>query len=234
MTHVPAATLNAVGAGTLAAFSSAKRLGGAPLTAGGRPQVLTVNIAWCPHCLANSWALAIALSRFGTLTGLRQLDSGTYYGDTFKANPSFPHTPGLSFLTARLKSTRLALAARVLQDLDGHPVQQLSTAQQRAVSVFDPRGVVPIVDVGGVYGFVGTAAQTGLLAQHDWADIARQLQDPASAIARSIDGVANVFTAAVCRATGGRPSSVCASAGVRAARARLPKPAHEPGTVVPN
>lgn len=234
VTHVPARTLDAVGAGTVTGFSSATRLTGAALTAGGRPEVLTVNMAWCPHCLANSWSLAIALSRFGTLTGLRQLDSGTYYGDTFKADPSFPHTHGLSFLAARLKSSRLAFAGRVLQDLAGHGVQRLSRTEQRAVAVFDPRGLVPIVDVGGVYGFVGTGYATSLLAAHDWLGIARELDRPASPIARGIDGLANVLTAAICRATGGRPSAVCGSPGVRAARSHLPKPVEPPSTTVPN
>lgn len=234
VTHVPARALDAVGTGSFTRFSSATRLTGSPLSVSGRPEVLTVNMAWCPHCVANSWPLAIALSRFGTLSGLRQIDSGTWYGDTFKANPSFPHTRGLSFLTARLRSSRLAFAGRVLQDLQGASLQQLTTEERGAISAFDPRGIIPSVDVGGVYGFVGTGDATALLAGRSWMQIAEQLRSPTTAIARSIDGLANVFTAAICVATRNRPATVCSSAGVKAARVKLPKVVTPPSTIVPS
>ncbi|HEY2006098.1 MAG TPA: DUF929 family protein, partial [Solirubrobacteraceae bacterium] len=102
-------TLNQVGAGKLSAPSvfgvfKLRR----HLERDGKPELLTMNLAWCPHCAANSWGLAVALSRFGTLTGLRALDSGTFYCTLVAgpctlggAGPCYPHTHGLSFLRAR-------------------------------------------------------------------------------------------------------------------------------------
>ena len=42
------------------------------------------------------------------------------------------------------------------------------------------------------------------------------MRDPSSAVAKDIDGAANVITAAICALTHGRPGGVCRSAGVRA------------------
>lgn len=235
VTHVPPATLDAVGAGAFTGFYSAARLTGSPLRAAGKPELLTVNTGWCPHCVANSWSLAIALSRFGTLSGLRRIDSGTLYGTKFGANPSYPHTRGLSFLSTRLRSTRLAFVARVLQGVRGDAVEHLTAAEQRAVNAFDRRGSVPAVNVGGVFGFVGGAYATETLSGQSWLQIARAVQTPSSPIAQAVDGLANVFTAAICTATKNRPATVCMSAAVTAVSARLPQPpAEPPGTIVPS
>ena len=98
---VPTATLNAVGAGAFGNGISLRWLAGDVAPAGSRATLISENAAWCPHCAANSWSVAIALSRFGRLTGLRLIDSGTYYGRRLHASPSYPHTQGLSFLNAR-------------------------------------------------------------------------------------------------------------------------------------
>ena len=43
------------------------------------------------------------------------------------------------------------------------------------------------------------------------------MRDPSSAIAKDIDGAANIITAAICTLTNGQPGGVCHSAGVQAA-----------------
>jgi hypothetical protein len=55
------------------------------------------------------------------------------------------------------------------------------------------------------------------LAGLTWTQIAAAMRDPASPIARDIDGAANILTAAICTLTHGQPSGVCHSAGVQAA-----------------
>jgi hypothetical protein len=222
VTHVPASALNGVGAGTILgpkAFSVTK-LSGAPLQSGGLPEVLTMNLAWCPHCAANSWALAIALSRFGSLSHLRIIDSGTFFCK--HAHPCYPHTNGLSFLKARLSSSALSFAHLVLQDVGGHNLQSPTPQEQAALGSFDPQGGAPAVDVGGVYGFVNSGYSPAVLAGKSWSQIAKALAQPNSAIAQHVDGLANLFTAAICKATGSKPSSVCSSKGVTAAAAGLP------------
>jgi hypothetical protein len=51
--------------------------------------------------------------------------------------------------------------------------------------------------------------------------VAAALGNPASPVARAVDGTANALTAAICNVTKGSPAGVCDAAGVRAAAQRL-------------
>ena len=227
VTSVPASTLNQVGFGgsrnpiTSPVFGISKR--NSHFTSDGKPEILTVELAWCPHCAANSWALAVALSRFGTLTGLGEINTGTHFckvaEDPCNLNPlsCFPYTDGLSFLGATYRSPYISFAALVLQDVNGHNLEKPSRHEARSLKRFHLQGVAPALDVGGAWSFQGSGYDPGTLAHKSWSQIAGSLASAHDRIARQVDGLANLFTAAICRVTKGRPSSVCSSAGVRAA-----------------
>ncbi len=226
VTNVPAGALDQVGAGDLAGPSDFGifTLKGS-LEHNGKPELLSEDVAWCPHCAANSWGLAVALSRFGRLTHLRILDTGTYYcrqvldACSLSPFPCYPHTHGLSFLDARYQSRYLSFTSVVFQDLKGHNLENSTPAEDAAVNQFDHQGEVPAVDVGGTYGFLSSAFDPGSLAHKSWSQIATSLSHPRNQIARHIDGLANLFTAAICKVTHGRPTAVCQSRGVRRAGA---------------
>lgn len=230
VTHVPASTLNQVGVGDVYGPSS----GFAPiglkehLTLDGKPEVLTMNLAWCPHCAANNWSVAIALSRFGSLAGLRIINTGKYYCAlaagpcALVPSPCYPFTHGLSFLATSYRSHFLSFGAVVLQDVQGHNLERLTRREYQAISPFDPgAGETPALDVGGAYGFLGPGYDPGSLVHRTWAQIAGSLANPHNPTAQRIDGLANLFTAAFCKVTSGHPAGVCSSKGVRAAAARL-------------
>jgi uncharacterized protein DUF929 len=226
VTSVPVTTLNTVGAGNIAGpgFFSVFSLHNS-LVSHGKPELITMNMAWCPHCAANNWSLAIALSRFGTLTGLRVINTGTYYcklargSCTLTPSPCDPYTHGLSFFGARYASPYLSLDAVVIQDVHGRNLQRPTRQVFSAIKRFDPQGGTPAVDVGGRYGFLNSGYDPGALAHKTWSQIASSLANPHSRIARQIDGLANLFTAAICKVTKGRPAAVCTSGGVVAAGA---------------
>jgi Domain of unknown function (DUF929) len=221
VTHVPARTLDRVGAGKVLGQNefTVTKLSGAPLTKGGKPELLTFVLAWCPHCAADSWGLAIALSRFGKLSALRTIDSGTLYGTKFHGSPAFAHTQGLSFFGARYTSAYLRFVSVVLQDVAAHNLQSPTRAEGQTINGFDRQGNIPVVDAGGAYGFVGSAFSPGVLARKSSSQIAASLANPNSPIAQHIDGLANLFAAAICKATNQTPAAVCNSAGVLAAGA---------------
>ena len=102
---VPASTFDAVGFGRVQKNNlTLTRLSGpAAGTGGAKPVILAAIAEWCPHCVANSWVLALVLERFGTLTGLRTVNSGTYYGKHGRS-PAFSNTHGLSFIDASYSS----------------------------------------------------------------------------------------------------------------------------------
>jgi hypothetical protein len=227
VTNVPDITLNQVGAGELSgpATFNVFKLDTGQLRSHGKPELLTMNLAWCPHCAANSWSLAVALSRFGVLTRLRVIDSGTHYcklvSDPCALTPSpcYPHTHGISFLHARYRSPYLSFSPIVLQDVNGHKVESPTRKQNSALNSFDRQGQTPALDVGGAFGFLSSGFSPGILAHRSWSQIAGSLAHAQNPIARRIDGLANLFTAAICRVTNGHPAGVCKSRGVVAADA---------------
>jgi hypothetical protein len=171
--------------------------------------------------------LAVALSRFGTFTGLRIIDTGTFYctvvSDPCALAPGscFPHTHGLSFFGTKYHSSYLSFAAIVLQDVHGKNLESPTRREITQLKPFDPQAQTPAVDVGGEWGFLGVGFSPGILGHRTWTQIAGGLANPVNPVSRQIDASANLFTAAICKATKGRPAGVCKSSGVAAAAALL-------------
>jgi hypothetical protein len=217
VTGVPATVLNTVGAGTVKTPPSLLR---APaLTVGGKPRVLYVGAEYCPYCATERWAMVIALSRFGTFTGLGQTTS----------SPSdvYPSTATLSFHGATYTSTYLSFTGKEIesnQAVNGAyaRLDTLSAADEALVQKYSP-GSIPFVDIGGQYMIAGAEYDPQLLHGKTHAQIAAALSDPSSAIAQGADGTANVITAALCSITANQPAAVCTSPGVHAGAAKLPR-----------
>ena len=211
VTSVPASVLNQVAAGD--ASGPRKTLTGAALTSNGLPRVLYVGAEWCPYCAAERWALAVALSRFGTLTHLGVTRSSS---DDVDAN-----TATLSFHGAHYTSKYVALTADEIQD-NAHKNLDSMTPGDSALFQSISGGTFPFIDIAGKYYFsvqydpaiLGGSGMTQ-------AQIARAIHDPSSAIAKAVDGSANVLTAAICASTKNAPAAVCTSPGVVAAAKTL-------------
>jgi hypothetical protein len=222
VTHVPAATLDAVGAGQLLQNDFFGKPLNSPLTSDGKPELLSFNFSWCPHCAAANWGLAVALSRFGKLTGLRLIDSGTFYCKLaaspclLKPQRCFPHTKGISFFGSHFTSAYLAFVDVIAQGVNGHKLQTPTPTEKAALKQIG-RGA-PTVDFGGVFGTGGEFYSPGDLAGKSWSQIANGLANPHNKIAQRVDGLANFFSAVICRKmTNNQPARVCQSSGVNAA-----------------
>jgi hypothetical protein len=216
VSSVPAAVLNTVGTGTVTAVP--KPISGAALTQNGRPRILYVGAEYCPYCAAERWAVVVALARFGTFANLGQTAS----------SPSdvYPSTATLTFHGATYTSSYLSFTGKETSSnhvVNGSyaPLDTLSAADQALVDKYDPNRSIPFIDIGGKYVISGASYSPAVLQGKTQAQIAAALADPASAIAKSIDGTANVITAAVCASTGGQPATVCTAPGVTAAAATL-------------
>jgi len=195
-------------------------LGGAE---GEKVPVLTYNAAWCPHCAANSWALAAALSRFGTFKGLRLVDTGTYYEKVLEAKPAYSHTKGISFIDATYTSEWVEFAAVVAYDVNGKKLQKPNGEETKLLKSFDPELGFPAVAIDKSFGLLGSGYDPGVIQGKEPAAIVAALKSPSSPIAKAIDGEANVITAAICEADDLQPEEVCASLGVQKAMKHLPK-----------
>jgi hypothetical protein len=224
VTSVPAATLDRIGAGT--ATASVHAISAPRLTSDGKPRVLYVGAEYCPYCAAQRWPVTVALSRFGTFSGL---------GETRSASQDvFPGTPSLSYHGATYTSDYLSFTG--VEETSNKPavsggykpLDTLSSADQKIVDTYNKPpyvkgqgGAIPFVDLGGTYVGSGASYSPGLLAGKSQAQVAAALADPGDPIAKAVGGAANSYTAALCDLTGGKPAAVCTSKGVVAAAGTL-------------
>ncbi len=224
VTSVPASTLDKVGDGGSAV--SAKPIpvkGTAPaLTSGGKPEMVYEGAEYCPYCAAERWAMIVALSRFGTFSGLQTISSATKDGRG-SAEP-YPATPTWTFAHATYTSKYLTFTpveayTNIPDTSTGfYTTLQTPTAAQTALlTKYDAppyvasadAGSIPFVDVGNKSLIIGASYNPGILSGLSWSQIAADLSNPNSSVAKSIDGVANYMTAAICKMTGNQPASAC-------------------------
>src|ERR1700744_2710235 len=214
VTSVPTSALDSVGAGSATGF---KTVSGQPaLTSDGKPELLYIGGGYSPVCAADRWALAVAVSRFGTLSGLTLIHSS--------ASDVYANTLTLSFAKAHYTSKYLSFdpvewfgEATDASTPFGHAYLQQPTAAQTALFTRYAGGSIPFVDIGNRYLLPQVQYTASDLAGMSWTKIASAMRDPSSTVAKDIDGAANVITAGICSLTGGQPASVCHSAGVQAA-----------------
>lgn len=159
--------------------------------------MLFVGAEWCPYCAAERWPLVVALSRFGTFTGLGEVSS----------SPSdvFPNTATLTLHGASYTSQYVNLTAEEIysNQVSGNsyqPLDQLDAANQ-ALFTSVGKGSFPFIDIGGKYLISGASYDPGVLKGKTQAQIA----------------------AALCQLTGNEPAGVCSAPGVTAAAAALPR-----------
>ena len=148
ITSVPAATLDKVGGG--ATTSPPKTISGAALTSGGKPEMLYIGAEYCPYCAAERWAMIVALSRFGTLSGLGPRRSAAANG-AGQAEP-YPNTATWTFAHASYASKYLTFT----------PVERYTNVPDPATGGYTPLQTP-------------TAEQQALLTKYD---AANQRRDP--------------------------------------------------------
>jgi hypothetical protein len=215
-TSVPAATLDAVGAGTVSAkpFS----ITGTPLTSGGKPEMLYIGAEYCPYCAAERWAMVVALSRFGTFSGLSTTHSAAKNGSG-DAEP-YPDTAtwtfyGSSYTSSHVTFTPVETYTNIPDTANGfyQPLQAPTAAQQALLTKYDAAygGSIPFIDYGNKFMSVGASYDPGVLKGLSWSQIASDLHDAGSPVAKGALGTANYITAAICSLTGDQPASACTS-----------------------
>jgi thiol-disulfide isomerase/thioredoxin len=217
ITSVPSSTLDSVGAGT---SDPVQPTHGQPLlTSGGKPEVLYIGAEYCPYCAAERWAMAVALSRFGTFSGLHYIHSSS--------TDVYPNTPTLSFYGSTYTSKYLAFTPVEWYSVTHAVLQTPTSAQMALFNKYDAppyvpsgdNGSFPFVDIGNQSLIIGSQYEPSVFAGMTWSQVAAAIRNPSTAIAKDVNGAANQIDAQICKITGGQPGSVCNSAGVKAAAA---------------
>jgi len=214
VTSVPGAVLNAAGTGTATPHTVTPATG-RPLTAGGKPDILYVGAEYCPYCATERWPLAVALSRFGTFTGLRGIHSS--------ATDVYPSQPTITFYKSSYTSKYLTFTPVETTTVNRKvPLQHLTPAEQTVLARYDAppyvpatsAGAIPFIDLGGRYLINGAQYNPQVLQGHTWAQVAAALHQPSSPIGQGADGAANMITAALCKLTGNQPAAVCTAPAI--------------------
>jgi hypothetical protein len=217
---VPATTLDAVGSpGSVLPPSRVGGGGGAVLRGtDGKPVISYVGAEFCPYCAAERWALAVALSRFGTFSHL----SGTHSA----SGDVFPNTQTLSFYGSSYSSPYVDFqpVEEATNQRAGNSYQALQTptaAQSSLLSTYDASGSIPFLDIGNRFVINGASYSPQVLQGLSRAQIAAELSDPTSQVGQAIDGAANNITAAISTLTGHQPGNVCNSPTITAIAKKL-------------
>ena len=218
---MPAATLNAVGKGSGVSPLVATK-GQPALSSGGKPEILFVGAEYCPYCAAERWAITVALSRFGTFSNLHLIHSSS--------SDVYPNTPTVSFYKSSYTSKYVQFTPVEWFGMvnNGVTLQKLTSAQTALMAKYDAAPYTsqsghpyPFMDIGNQYLVISAQYLPSTLANLTWAQVAADIRNPSSAVAKGVDGTANSITAAICKITKDAPAAVCNSAAAKAGAGSL-------------
>jgi hypothetical protein len=222
VTGVTAAVSDAVGLGTGITPPQVLK-GQPPLAANGKPGVLYIGAEFCPYCAAERWSMLLALSRFGTWSGLKETTSSPW--------DAFPDTASFSFRDATLTSPNIAFGSieHETNDNNGQGTrkifQPLTNAESALWTKYSTQfGITtgyPFIDFGNKVFVTGPSYVPDVLAGLSQPEIAAKLSNPRDAVTQRIVGTANYLTAAICAETRNQPTAVCSASGVHKATVAL-------------
>ncbi|MGH9063397.1 MAG: DUF929 family protein [Acidimicrobiales bacterium] len=233
-TNVPRSVLSKVGLGTTSTIASPERIKGPPplLMSSGKPELFYFGANYCPYCATERWPMVVALSRFGTFSGLKQTHSST------KAGEPFPGTQTFSFYGSTYTSRYLSFVPVELttnQPYKGYykPLQTPTKAELALVAKYDVapyvanatsgQDPIPFLDFANRYLLSGPSYSPQVLQGLSAGTIAGSLSLPSTPTAQGIGASANWMTAAICQLTHDQPGAVCSGSVIKKAEAALAK-----------
>ncbi len=124
-------------------------------------------------------------------------------------NYNYSNTAGFTFIDASYTSQYISFVSVEYENRNQAALQPISNSQASLEKKYDSHLQIPFVDLGNQYAVAGSQYDPGVLSNLNWTQIASQLNNSNSSLARSIDGAANTLISAICRMDGGSPQSVC-------------------------
>jgi thiol-disulfide isomerase/thioredoxin len=216
VSSVPTAALATVGTGSTLSYNPRPITAGSgkPLISDGKPEMLYIGAEFCPYCAAMRWSMAVALSRFGTLSPLHGIRSSS--------TDIYPSTATLTFYKSHYTSKYLTFTPVENERVDESLLQPTTPEQQKIWQRYEPSGTgYPFIDFGNKVAMLGPVYDPAVLHGLDWQQISAALHRPGSKVARGALGAANLITAAICRMTGNMPASVCTTPPISSLEPRL-------------
>ncbi len=220
LSGVSAKTAAAVGTGGVQIGLEGTPANTPTLTSNGLPEVVYVGAEYCPYCAAERWSTIITLDRFGSFKGLTLMKSSS--------SDIYPNTATFSFKGASYTSKYFVFNATETQDRNQQPLDTPPTEAMQSFSTFDTapytnqQGGIPFVSYANQYVTTAGPYQPTMLANLSWQQIAAQLNNPNSDVAKVIIGTANYQTATICKLTNNQPANVCSASYIQQIEATLP------------
>ena len=214
VTNVPASALATVGKGSVLQFNPVPitKVTGPALTSNGKPEMLYIGAEYCPYCAATRWSMAVALSRFGTL-------SKPLHGIHSSSSDVYPDTATLTFYKTGYNSKYLVFTPVENENINRSLLQPTTAQQNQVWARYEPdptqRGY-PFISFGNKYVLKTPIYNPAVLKGLTWSQIAADLHNPSSPVAQGVLGGANYITAAICKMTNNQPASVCAAPSITA------------------
>ncbi len=179
----------------------------APLTSGGKPEVLYMGAEFCPYCAAERWPMVVALLHFGSFSGLTESHSSSI--DTN------PNTPTFSFHGATYSSPYLSFTGveSTTNQPQGNFYAPLDTPTptQAALLRKYTSGYIPFVDFGGRSMIKSPQYNGQILAGLTVEQVAAQVPDLSKTIGLAVQASAAHDISAICQLTAGQPANVCSA-----------------------
>jgi hypothetical protein len=198
LSSVSTTTLSSIGS-TQSGVTSPSPISDSALISNGKPEVLYIGDEWCPNCAAERWSLVVALSKFGSFTGLQYMASAADDGNIAT----------ITFSNASYTSQYISFVAVENQARNRTVIQNPTSTEQALWSKYSSTQSVPFIDFGGQYVLTGAQFSFTILSGDNWTEIGSQVNNPSSSIAKMIDGAANQIMGAICKMDSGQPSSIC-------------------------
>ncbi len=140
----------------------------------------------------------------------------------------YADTVTFSFYGAQYESRYLAFQSVEFSDRNHQPLEQPDARQLALFQQFDAppyapsSGGIPFFYMDGRYLQLGAPFNPGLLKNMPWDEAVGQIKQKNTPLSRQVMGVANLYTAALCKLTAGKPAQVCTAPAIKAAAADLP------------
>ncbi|HLI54367.1 MAG TPA: DUF929 family protein [Acidimicrobiales bacterium] len=209
LTSIPMSTLTGA-AGTVSNLYAAQPINDKPLTSGGKPEMLYIGAEFCPICATERWPMLVALSHFGTFTGVKQTHSAlrdgdistlSFYGSTFTS-------PYLAFVPVETTTNQ--------PEGQGYkPLETPTKAEAALWQKYDPAGDIPFIDIGGKYLLETAQFPDTLLSGLSFNTIVSEIGANNNTVGAAVDAAATALVKYICTITNNQPAKTCqAVAGV--------------------
>jgi hypothetical protein len=185
------------------------------ISSDGKPEILYMGAEYCPYCAAERWALVMALSKFGTFTGLR--------GTTSSAIDVYPSTPTFSFYGSTYKSPYISFDPVELEtntysaSLGGYPTLQTPTASQNALMTkwdvapyTTENGSIPFVYMNVKYLVTGAQYIASAISGKSFETAVPYMTSGSNPTSRQVEAAAGYLVGEILAITHDKPASVAA------------------------